>query len=37
MKETIIRARKKSCDVSSRIYYLKFTFEGPEYAKNLVF
>ena len=35
MKETIIRVRKKHCDVSSRMCYLKFTFKGPEYARNL--
>ena len=24
------------CDVSSRLYYLKFTFKGPEYVRNIV-
>ena len=37
IKETVIRVRKEHCDVSSRIYYLKFTFKGPEYTRNIVF
>ena len=36
-KETVIKVMKKHCDVSSRIYYLKITFKGSEYARNLVF
>ena len=37
IKETVIRVRKKHCDVRSRMYYLKFTFEDPEYARNIAF
>ena len=37
IKETVINVRKKHCDVSSRIYYLKFTFKGPAYTRNVVF
>ena len=37
IKETVIRVGKKHWDVRSRMYYLKFTFEGPEYARNLAF
>ena len=37
MKETVIRVRKKHYDASSRMYYLKFTFKGPEYTKDIVF
>ena len=33
----VIRVRKKHCDVSSRIHYLKFTCKHPEYTKNIVF
>ena len=36
IKETVIRVRKKHCDVRSRMYYLKIFFEGPEYARNIV-
>ena len=36
IKETVIRVRKKHCDVRSRLYNLKFTTEGPEYARNVV-
>ena len=36
-KETAIRVRKKHCDVSGRMYYLKFTFKRPEYTRNIVF
>ena len=35
IKETVIWVRKKHCDVTSHIYYLKFTFKGPEYTKNI--
>ena len=27
----------RNCDVSSDMYYLKFTFKGPEYGTNIVF
>ena len=37
IKETVIRVKKKHCDVSSCMYYLKFTFEGPEYTRNMIF
>ena len=37
IKETVIRVRKKHCDVSSRMCDLKFTFKGPEYTRNIVF
>ena len=26
----------RNCDVSSCIYYLKFTFKGPEYTRDIV-
>ena len=36
-KETVIRVSNKHCDLSSCMYYLKFTFKGPEYTRNIVF
>ena len=36
MKKTVIRVRKKQCNVSSRMNYLEFAFKGPKYARNLV-
>ena len=36
IKETVLRVRKKHCDVSSYMYYLKFTSKGPEYTRNIV-
>ena len=36
-KETVISVRKKQCNVSSRKNNLSFAFEGPTYARNLVF
>ena len=35
LKETVIRVTKKHCEVSSLIYYLKFTFKAPEYTRNI--
>ena len=37
VNETVRRDRKKRGGVSSRMYYLKFTFKGPEYTRNIVF
>ena len=37
MKKTVIRVRKKQCNVSSRMNYLEFAFKGQKYARNLVF
>ena len=37
IKETVIRVKKVHCYVSSRMYYLKFTFKGSEYVRNIVF
>ena len=34
IKETVITIRKKHCDLGTRIYY---TFEGPEYTRDIVF
>ena len=28
---------QQETDVSSDMYYLKFTFKGPEYGRNIVF
>ena len=36
-KVTVIRVSNKHCDLSSCMYYLKFTFKGPEYTRNIVF
>ena len=36
IKETVIRVRKKHCDVSSHMYYLTFIFKFPEYTRNIV-
>ena len=36
-EKTVIRIRKKQCNVSSRMNYLEFAFKGPKYARNLVF
>ena len=37
IKETVIRVRKKHCDVRITMYYLKFTFKSPEYTRNIFF
>ena len=34
IKEFAIKVKKKHCDVSSRMYYLKFTFKGPKYTRQ---
>ena len=36
-KKTVIRVRKKQFNVSSPMNYLQFAFEGPKYARNIVF
>ena len=36
-RELLIKDRKKHCDIISRIFYLKITFKGPEYTRNIVF
>ena len=33
LKETVIRVSKNS-NVSRHMYYLNFTFKGPEYVRN---
>ena len=37
IKKTVIRVREKNCDVSSSMFYLKFTFKGLEYTRNIIF
>ena len=34
IKETALKVKKKHCDVSSRMYYLKFTSKGPKYTRQ---
>ena len=36
-EKTVIRVRKKQCNVSSRMNYLQFAFKGPKYVRNIVF
>ena len=35
-RKLLIKNRKKHCDIISRMYYLKITFKGPEYTRNIV-
>ena len=35
--KTVIRVRKKQCNVSSHMNYLQFCFKGPKYIKYSFF
>ena len=37
INETVIRIKKKHCDITSRVSFLKFTLASPEYTRNIVF
>ena len=36
IKETVIRVKRKQCNVSSCMYYIYLTFKGPEYTRNKI-
>ena len=36
-KGKLLQSGKEHCDVSSCMYYLKFTFKGPDYSRKIVF